>query len=116
VSPRKVIRSPIKQATFCSYNAEICKSGTSANGQAKKKDFYLSLPGNIGTKFRNSQRFPKKKKKKGNSVVAKKKKKGDLVVATRNKKRRTKNLPLEIFYYKAVSQKAYFPLLHRSSA
>jgi hypothetical protein len=103
VSPRKVIRSPIKQATFCSYNAEICKSGTSANGQAKKKDFYLSLPGNIGTKFRNSQRFPKKKK-------------GDLVVATRNKKRRTKNLPLEIFYYKAVSQKAYFPLLHRSSA
>jgi hypothetical protein len=105
VSPRKVIRSPIKQATFCSYNAEICKSGTSANGQAKKKDFYLSLPGNIGTKFRNSQRFPKKKKKKG-----------DLVVATRNKKRRTKNLPLEIFYYKAVSQKAYFPLLHRSSA
>jgi hypothetical protein len=73
VSPRKVIRSPIKQATFCSYNAEICKSGTSANGQAKKKDFYLSLPGNIGTKFRNSQRFPKKKKRRSRRCYKKQK-------------------------------------------
>jgi hypothetical protein len=29
----------------------------------KKRDFYLSLPGNIGTKFRNSQRYTKKKKR-----------------------------------------------------
>lgn len=46
----------------------------------KKRDFYLSLPGNIGTKFRNSQRYTKKKKKEKISL---------LLQETKRDKRRT---------------------------